>query len=241
MDYLVELESFHGPLDLLLYLVKHHEVDVCDLPIAQITEQFLEYLNLIKLIDVDWAGEFLVMAATLTEIKSKMVLPRFEEEAEEEADPRLELVRQLVEYKKFKDAAALLEAQAEKQLARVPRQAAEAPATLSPDQQPLRHVELWDLVSAFGRLMRETKALEPQQIVLDDTPLHVHMERLLELLASRPRMSFTEVFVPPHTRGRLLGMFLAILELMKANQVIAEQPEPFGEIWVSLAPKVAQT
>ena len=179
MEYQVELESFRGPLDLLLYLVKHNEVDVCDLPIARITEQFLAYLNLIKQIDVDWASELLVMAATLTEIKSRMVLPRAEEEAEEDADPRLELVRQLVEYKKFKDAASLLEAQAEKQLTRLPRQSMEAPAAPSPDQQPLRHVELWDLVSAFGRLMRETQALQPQQIVLDDTPQHIHMETIL--------------------------------------------------------------
>src|SRR5437762_13941794 len=133
MEYQVELDSFRGPLDLLLYLVKHNEVDVCDLPIARVAEQFLGYLNVIAQIDVDWAGEFLVMAATLTEIKSRMVLPRAEAEIEEEADPRLELVRQLVEYKKFKDAAALLEAQGEKQLARLPRQPVEMPAAPSPD------------------------------------------------------------------------------------------------------------
>src|SRR4051812_13180458 len=100
MDYQVELETFRGPLDLLLYLVKHHEVDICDIPIARVTEQYFEYLQLAQMIDVENAGEFLVMAATLMEIKSKMLLPRAEEADAEDADPRQELVRQLMEYKK---------------------------------------------------------------------------------------------------------------------------------------------
>src|SRR5690242_18717242 len=119
-DYQVNLDTFRGPLDLLLYLVKHNEVDICDIPIARIAEQFRHYLDVIQMIDVERAGDFLVMAATLMEIKSKLVLPRgAEESAEEHDDPRRELVRQLIEYKKFKDAAALLEAQAERQSLRL--------------------------------------------------------------------------------------------------------------------------
>src|SRR5438445_7089141 len=236
MEYQVELDTFRGPLDLLLYLVKNNEVDICDIPIARIAEQFLQYLGLLQMIDVDWAGEFLVMAATLTEIKSRMVLPRAEEAGDEESDPRLELVRQLVEYKRFKDAAALLDAQAEKQLARLPREPVEVPAPPGPDQQPLRRVELWDLVSAFGRLMRETAGMQPRQIVMDDTPQQVHEERILQRLRSSPRVSFSELFDPPHTRGRLLGIFLAVLELIRARAILGEQPEPFGDIWLSLAP-----
>src|SRR5579871_3742656 len=117
----VKLETFRGPLDLLLFLVKRHEVDICDIPIAQVTEQFLAYLRLIQLIDVERAGDFLVMAATLMEIKSKMLLPRAEEEAETEADPRRELVRQLLQYKRFKEAATMLEEWAERQGQRVAR------------------------------------------------------------------------------------------------------------------------
>jgi len=234
MEYQVDLDAFRGPLDLLLFLVKRHEVDICDIPIAKVAEQFLEYLQVPPLVDVEWAGEFLVMAATLMEIKSKLLLPRAEEGPAEEADPRLELVRQLVEYKKFKDAAALLEQQAERQLARLARQPVEAPAAPSPAEQPLRRVELWDLVSAFGRLMRETQALQPQQIVMDETPIHIHMERILELLASHPRLTFASLFTPPHTRGRLLSLFLATLELIKATRVVAEQAEPFGDIFLSL-------
>ncbi len=122
MDYRVELPAFHGPLDLLLYLVKKNEVDVRDIPIAAIAAQFQEYLSLLQVADIELAGDFLVMAATLMEIKSRMLLPRPEELADEDADPRLELVRQLLEYKKFKDAAALLEEQGERQMARMAMQ-----------------------------------------------------------------------------------------------------------------------
>jgi segregation and condensation protein A len=235
MDYQVNLETFRGPLDLLLYLVKRNEVDICDIPIARLTEQFLQYLQVIELIDVEWAGDFLVMAATLMELKSRMLLPRDEAAPDEEADPRLDLVRQLIEYKKFKDASVLLDAEAERQLCRLPRQAVEVPASPDPAQQPLQAVELWDLVSAFGRLMRETLAIQPRQIVVDETPIHVYMEQIAARLAQEGRLPFSALFTPPHSRGRLLGLFLAILELIKARTILAEQPEIFGEIWVAPA------
>jgi segregation and condensation protein A len=236
MDYEVNLDSFRGPLDLLLYLVKRHEVDIRDIPVARLTEQFLEYLRVIELIDVERAGDFLVMAATLLEIKSKMLLPHGDGTAEEEADPRLELVKQLMEYKQFKEAAALLEAQAERQLYRMPRQPVAVSAAPDPAQQPLRSVELWDLVSAFGRLMRETLALQPQQIVVDETPMHVYQQQILSLLEQRSVLPFTALFTPPRHRARLVGLFLAVLELVKGRRVVAEQGEAFGEIWLRAAP-----
>jgi segregation and condensation protein A len=231
MDYLVNLETFRGPLDLLLYLVKRQEVDICEIPIARVAEQFLDYLRVIELIDVERAGDFLVMAATLMEIKSKMLLPRSETDEAEQADPRLELVRQLVEYKKFKDAAVLLDTQAERQLCRVSRQP-EALAGLNPAEQPLHRVELWDLVSAFGRLMRETLALQPSQIVMDETPIQVYMDQIQEQVQRQQQVTFSDVFAPPRHRARLLGLFLAILELIKARLITVEQPEPFGELWL---------
>jgi segregation and condensation protein A len=240
MDYQVDLDIFRGPLDLLLFLVKRNEVDICDIPIARVTEQFLEYLRVLEMIDVERAGDFLVMAATLMEIKSRMLLPRGEELKEEEADPRLQLVRQLIEYKQFKDAAALLEAQAERQLSRLPRLPLELPAEPNPAQQPLRHVELWDLVSAFGRLMRETLALQPQQIVMDQTPIHVYMESIMQRLEREIRVAFSALFTPPHNRSRLVGLFLALLELIKGRRITAEQSEIFGEIWLHLAAFPAQ-
>lgn len=232
-EYKVELETFRGPMDLLLFLVKRNEVEISDIPIARIAEQFLDYMNGLQLIDVEWAGEFLVMAATLMEIKSRLLLPRQEEESSEDDDPRLELVKQLIEYKKFKEAASLLEEQAQRQLARLPRVAEGTAPALDPSQQPLRRVELWDLVSAFGRLMRETSALAPRQIVLDETPIHIHMERILDMVRRRGKVAFAEVFSPPHTRGRLLGVFLATLELIKGKQIDAEQLEIFGDIWLT--------
>jgi segregation and condensation protein A len=235
MDYLVDLDTFHGPPDLLLYLVKRSEVDICDIPIARITEQFLEYLRVIEVIDVERAGEFLVMAATLMEIKSRMLLPRTEESTDEDDDPRQELVRQLIEYKKIKDASALLEEQAERQLCRLARDPVEAVSLVDPAQQPLRAVELWDLVSAFGRLMRETLALQPNQIVADETPVQVYIDMILNRLAQEPRLPFAALFTPPHTRARLIGLFLAILELVKGRRIIADQPEPFREITLGLA------
>ena len=237
MDYRVELDNFRGPMDLLLWLVKHNEVDLHDIPIAIILDQYQAYLNVLQCIDVELAGEFLVMAATLMEIKSRMLLPRPPEAEADDDDPRLELVKQLIEYKKYKEAAALLEAHADRQAARLPRLADDRPA-LDPAAQPLRKVELWDLVSAFGRLMRETIALQPKQIIMDETPIQVHMERILDRLRQAGRLSFAELFTPPHTRGRLLGIFLAILELIKEIKIQAEQLEPFGEVWIALAPPV---
>jgi segregation and condensation protein A len=229
-DYQVDLESFRGPLDLLLFLVKRNEVDVCDIPVARIAEQYLDYLRLIELVDVERAGDFIVMAATLMEIKSKMLLPRTEEEGEEEADPRLELVRQLLEYKRFKDAAALLEERAERQLERLPRNPVDLSAPAA--EAPLAAVELWDLVSAFGRLMRETLALQPKQIIADETPIHVYMQQIFERVEAEGQVPFVALFTPPHHRARLIGLFLATLELIKGKQVSVEQDRPFGEIVV---------
>src|SRR5438067_12311870 len=175
MDYRVELPEFHGPLDLLLYLVKKHEVDIRDIPIAPIAQQFLDYLAVLQVADVELAGDFLVLAATLMEIKSKMLLPQAAEPEAEEADPRRELVKQLVEYKKFKEAAARLEGRAAEQQRRLPRQPVAEPAGPS-GPPPVQPVELWDLVSAFGRLLNETKALEPKQVLEDETPQHVYRD-----------------------------------------------------------------
>jgi segregation and condensation protein A len=236
MDYQVDLDVFRGPLDLLLFLVKRHEVDICDIPIARLTEQFLEYLRVLEMIDVERAGDFLVMAATLMEIKSRMLLPRTDEDTPVEADPRLELVRQLVDYKKFKEAAVLLEVQAKRQLNRLPRQPLELHAEPNLAHQPLREVELWDLVSAFGRLMRETLALQPQQIVVDQTPIHVYMESILLRLETEAPLAFAALFTPPHIRARLVGLFLALLELIKSRRVHVEQPEAFGDILIRPAP-----
>jgi segregation and condensation protein A len=233
MTFRVELEIFRGPLDLLLYLVRKHEMDVVDLPIAPITEQFVQYLEVLQQIDVNAVGDFLEMASTLAEIKSRMVLPRGGEEVEEVDQQREDLVRRLLEYKKFKDAASLLEERSRDWQERFPR--------LSNDlgtrernlaEEPIHELELWDLVSAFGRILRDQHATRASNIVYDDTPIHVYMTRIHERLAQRGPVALGDLFQPGMHKSTLVGLFLAVLELVRHHGVRAEQNQDFGEIWV---------
>jgi len=233
VDYQVVLEAFQGPLDLLLYLVKREEVDILDIPIARIADQFKRYLELMHFINVEHAGEFLVMASTLMEIKSRMLLPRAEEQTQAEEDPRRELVKQLLLYRKIKEAAAQLERREEEHHLRWPRQ----PSPASKERTPtaLAPVELWDLVSAFGRLMRETALAHSTTVVVDHTPLSVYMEQMLQAVAAAGGTApFSAVFTPPYSRSRLIGLFQALLELAKLQRLVPVQAEPFGEIWLRL-------
>jgi segregation and condensation protein A len=233
MDFRVELEIFRGPLDLLLYLVRKHEVEITELPIAPITEQFLEYLAILEQIDVNAVGDFVEMASTLIEIKSRMVLPRGGEVEDELADPRQELVRRLLEYKKFKDAASMLEERGRGWQERFPRMANDLPSReRNLADQEIQEVELWDLVSALGRMMREIEAARPSNIVYDDTPIHVYMAQIKTRLQSQGKLAFRELFRPDMHKSALIGIFLAILELVRHHHVRAEQHELFGELWL---------
>jgi segregation and condensation protein A len=230
-NYLVALDTFHGPLDLLLYLVKRNEVDVLDVPVAKLADQFLEFLAAVREVDVELAGDFLVMAATLMEIKARSLLPAEPEPGEEdEPDPRRELVKQLLEYRRFKDAAAALEERAEKRSARLARVAPEEPA--KPGVQPVRPVELWDLVSAFARLMRETQALQTTTIAVDDTPQYVYEGQIKDRVRAEGRVRFRDVFAPPYFKARLIGIFLAVLELVRNHGIGLESDEAEGDIWL---------
>jgi segregation and condensation protein A len=233
MLYQVALDAFHGPLDLLLYLVKRNEVDVRDIPIARIAEQFLDQLHAIQTIDVEWAGDFLVMAATLMEIKSRLLLPRTDGDApaDEGDDPRKELVRQLIEYRKTKEAAGHLDRLAEERQFQVGRIPPDDPEGATSPR--LRRVELWDLVSAFGRLVRETQSLQPLHVVADETPQSAYLDLVRDKLRGGYRVAFRALFEPPYTRPRLIGVFLAVLELIKLSEIILDQWEPFGDIWVA--------
>lgn len=228
MSYRVALTAFHGPLDLLLFLVKRNEVDIHDIPIAAITVQFLDHLKVMELLDVEQAGDFVVMAATLMEIKSRSLLPvEVMADAADEIDPRRELVKQLLEYRKFKDAAAALEERAEAQSAKLARLDGDEAL---PGETPLKPVELWDLVSAFARLIRETQALHAKTITIDDTPQEVYERQVLAKVNETGTLAFRDAFTPPYSRLKLIGLFLAILELIKRGQVLLEQSELFGEI-----------
>lgn len=234
-EYRVQLPDYHGPLDLLLYLVKKNEVDVRDIPIAVIAEQFQKFLDVLRIIDFEMVGDFLVAAATLAEIKSRMILPRADEASMDEAvDPRRELVQQLLEYRRYKEAAAHLEAQAFDRERRLPRgdDQMQSPDSTHP---PIRPVELWDLVSAFARLIQEAEALAPEQVVEDDTPQHVHQAAVLDRVKSAGRLDFHNLFDRPYYRMRLIGIFLALLELVRSGAIRLEQDDPTGPIWLVVA------
>jgi len=233
MNFSVELDVFRGPLDLLLYLVRKHEVEIVDIPIAPITDQFLSYITVLEELDVDAVGDFLDLASTLIEIKARLVLPRADEVVEELDDPRHELVQRLLEYKRYKDASSMLEERGREWQHRYPRMANDLPTRrVEMADQPIRELELWDLVSAFGRIMRDTAASKPSSIVYDDTPIHVFMEQIHAKVARKGRISFSTLLKAGMHKSTLIGHFLAILELIRHDHVCSEQNEMFGEIWV---------
>ena len=237
MEFHVDLEVFRGPMDLLLYLVRKHEVEITDIPIAAITDQFLEYLAVLEQLDVNAVGDFVAVASTLIEIKSQMVLPHADEVEGEVEDPRRELVRRLLEYKNYRDAASILEERSRAWQQHYPRLGDDRPARRrDPSEEPIQEVELWDLVSAFGRIMRQTAAMQPSSIVYDETPIHVYMGRIHARLVEHGHVAFGSLFEPGMHNSTMIGIFLAMLELVRHHRVRVEQNEVFGEIWLLPGP-----
>jgi len=228
----VDLEIYRGPLDLLLYLVRKHEVEVTELSIGLLAEQYVEYLDLLEELNVDEVGEFIDIASTLVEMKSRQVLPRVEEEVEAIDDPREGLVQRLLEYKRYKDAAGILEEKNAEWQHRFPRVANDLPARkIDPAEQPIHEVELWDLVSAFGRVMRDHHTNQPTNILYDDTPIQVYMQRIHLALVENRRTGFSSMFQLNMHKSAMIGIFLAVLELVRHHGVRTEQEEQ-GEIWI---------
>lgn len=236
IDYRVELDAFSGPLDLLLYLVRRQEVEILDLPIARITAQFLEFIEVLKVLDLDLIGDFVVVASSLVEIKSRMVLPGPDEPpelVEPDEDPRADLVRQLLEYKRFKDAARRLEEQAAEWQQRYPRLSDDRPrGGNDPSRDLIKEVELWDLVSALSRVLRKNTESAPATVVYDDTPIAVYIERIKARVLAEGRVAFSSFFAGTNSRSRIVGIFLALLELLRHNKFRAEQPQAYHEIWI---------
>ena len=236
-EYRVNLDIFAGPLDLLLYLVRRDEVDIYDIPIARITEEYIRHVEMIKMLDIDLAGDFLVMAATLMEIKSAMLLPRAETEeeaVEEAADPRIELVRQLLEYKKFKDAANLLELAADCRSQRFARPGsiiASLKKTVEPEVD-LDQVSVWTLLEAFDEIMKATGRLHSYDHIKDDTPIDLYQIEVLHRLQEEGPLTLEQVFTGRGSRLVLVGLFLAVLELIRSQLVWAEQPGGTGPIYL---------
>ncbi len=239
MSFRVDLDLYRGPLDLLLYLVRKQELDVRTIPIAPITEQYLEYLAVLQELDINAVGDFLEVAGLLIEIKSRLVLPHGEEQEEEETleDPRELLVQQLLEYKQYKDAASMLEEQARSWSMCYARQANDLPPReMDPADQPIHEVELWDLVSALGRVMRANELSQPANIVYDDTPIQVYMQRIHQRLCTDGQVAFSDMFQPGMHKSAMIGVFLAVLELVRHHCVRAEQDELHSEIFLLPGP-----
>jgi segregation and condensation protein A len=238
-DYRVNLDIFAGPLDLLLYLVRKEEVDIYDIPIAKITDQYIRYIEMLKSLDIDLAGSFLVMAATLMQIKSAMLLPRAEPESalgqdDDLTDPRAELIRQLLEYKKFKDAANLLNAAADEQRERFSRPDSII-AQLKPPTEPeidLEQATVWDLLEAFDSIMKATGSLADISHIRDDTPIDLYQIEILHRLQTEGSMSFERIFESSADRAVMIGLFLALLELIREKLVWAKQPAATSSIYL---------
>ena len=238
-DYKVDLEVFEGPLDLLLYLIRREEVDIYDIPIEKITAQYLAYLDVMRMLDLNIAGEFLVMAATLMMIKSRMLLPvesrSAEEPSEEEwIDPRLDLVRQLIEYKKFKDAAGQL-LELETLQGEAFAFGGEGPVFEKEPAdagQALGDIGLFDLLTAF----QEVLSRAPMEPLGHFDPIRWSvpdkMEAILSLTKAGRHVAFSSLFSPESHRGEVIVTFLALLELLRLRQIALQQNDVFHEILI---------
>lgn len=237
--YTVQLDFYSGPLDLLLYLVRRQELDIVHLPVARIANEFLTFLEVLKELDLDEIGDFVVMASALLEIKSRLVLPSTEDEQaaeaplENAADPRTDLVKQLLEYKRFKDASRLLEEQSAEWRLRFPRLSDDTPESgIDRSQDRIREVELWDLVSALSRVLAQNTESAPKSIIYDDTPISTYVEQIRTRVLAEQRVAFTSFFDGATIKSKIIGIFLAVLELLRHYHFRADQAEEYGEIWV---------
>jgi segregation and condensation protein A len=238
LNFKVESDHFRGPVDLLLYLVRRHEVEVTNIALAGVTHEYLEYIDILKEISIDQVGDFIEVASILVELKARAVLPRneLEQEDDDEAtmdDPRQDLVRRLLMFKQFKDASNLLEEQRVNWQKHYSRMADDLPSKkVDPADQPIKEVELWDLVSAFGRVLRDNRPVPQANILYDETPIHVYMQRIHAKIVRQKSVSFSELFEAGMHKSSMVGIFLAVLELTRYHNVVAQQNELHSEILI---------
>ncbi|RLS57936.1 MAG: chromosome segregation protein ScpA [Planctomycetota bacterium] len=236
MEFQVDLDIFRGPMDLLLYLVRRHEVEVTDVPIADIAQSFVEHLEVLEHLAIEQVGEFVELASVLLEIKAKALVPRPEENETPIEEVREDLVKRLLEYKQYRDAAVLLEERARQWEERFGRIAPEAAGAGSkPPDAVIGEVHVWDLVGAMTRVLRKRERAKPRQIIHDDTPIETHMKNVESLVREKGRVVFSDLFDDDMPRTRVVGMFLAVLELVKRGTLQAKQAEIFDGIWPSFA------
>jgi len=234
--YRVKLDVFEGPLDLLLHLIKKNEVEIVDIPIATITEQYLAYLEMMRELNLDIAGEFLVMAATLTLVKSRMLLPPSEDEAEEEPDPRADLVRQLLEYQRYREAA--LELSERPLLHRdvfVREPVMDAPQDTAVAAPARVQVTVWELLEAFRAVLKRARPESVHEVLADPISLRDRVRGLLQTLGVAGSLDFESLFDEDTSRFEIIVTFLALLELMKMGAARALQDQRYGRIVIELA------
>lgn len=231
MSYKIKLEIFEGPLDLLLYLIKKNELNIYDIPIANILEQYLQYLEFMKLLDLNIAGEFIAMAATLIQIKSKMLLPQevnpMDELPEEEKDPRAELVKRLLEYKQFKEAADQLRL---KERARQDIFKRQPVAEDSVTGESYFEASLFDLINAFSKVLKDVPKELFYEVIKDEFTVEGKIHDLLHLFLDRPKVKLADLFVKSKNKLEVIATFLAVLELIRLKEIIVAQKFLFGDI-----------
>ena len=232
MGYEIKLDIFQGPLDLLLYLIKKNEIDIYNIPVAVITEQYLEYIDVMKSLNLDVAGEYLVMASTLIHIKSKLLLP-VHDDTEDEADPREELTRQLLEYQVFKEAALKLNTM--NLLGRNVFKGGYLLENEAESEHSLEELSVFELVEAFKIIVSKIKPEEIMEIDVERMSLSEKMNEIMEKLNKEKDITFNDLLGELSDRIKLIYTFLAILELMKLRVIKACQTEPFGTIRIFLA------
>jgi segregation and condensation protein A len=229
-EYSVKLDVFEGPLDLLLFLIKRDEVDIYDIPIAHITRQYLEYVELMKVLNLEVAGEFIVMAATLIRIKARMLLPRTVDEEQEE-DPREELVQALLEYRKYKEAAGVLKVREAEQSRWFPRADFSFLEKL-PKEETLVEASLYDLMSAFKNILDSHPEETFHTVNYPKVSIEERIEYVLTCLAQKDGVVFTELFLDTPVKLVMVVTFMAILELIRLQKIYIRQTRHFSEIWV---------
>jgi len=234
MAYRVRLELFEGPLDLLLHLIKKNEVDVTNIPVATITEQYLAHLDLMRELSLDIAGEYLVMAATLTLLKSRLLLPAPEADDDEEADPRADLVRQLLEYQRYREAAASLAERPRLHRDVFAREASADGVPPDPNAKLPVRVTLWELMEAFRAVLDRARPDPVHQVEAEPVSLRDRIDGLLRTLGVARRLTFDSLFGDAPTRGFVIVTFLAVLELAKLGAIEAVQEETLGPILIVL-------
>lgn len=237
MSYKIKLEIFEGPLDLLLYLVKKDHLNIYDIPIAKVTEQYLQYLNLMQLLDLNIAGEFIVMAATLMQIKSKMLLPPQEQEGDQEQqeDPRAELVKRLLEYEKFKEIAENLRQKESQQREIFKRPKAEIDNAIQGTNEKEVYFEasIFDLIRAFSQALKDVPREVFYEVIKDEFTIEEKIHEILHLLLVVPSAKLSQLFGKAKHKVEVIVIFLAILELIRLKEIVAIQRDLFQEIEIT--------